>query len=203
MGFYRRFVLPRLIDLAMKDNSAAARRSELIPRATGAVLEVGIGSGLNLPYYSSAVTHVHGIDTSPELLSMARRKIAYLRFPVELVCRSAEQLPLGRGSIDTVVTTWTLCSIPNPINALLEMKRVLKQEGNLLFVEHGASPDPQVEMWQRRINPIWNMVAGGCNLNRKIDELIKSAGFNIVQLKTTYLPGPRPMTYTYEGAARH
>ena len=110
MDLYRRFVLPRLIDLAMKDKAAAARRSELIPRATGAVLEVGIGSGLNLPFYSSAVTHVHGIDVSPELLAMARWKIDRLRFPVELVCQSAEQLPFDRGSIDTVVTTWTLCT---------------------------------------------------------------------------------------------
>ena len=203
MGLYRRFVLPRLIDFAMKDKAAAARRSELIPRATGVVLEVGIGSGLNLPYYSSAVTHVHGIDASPELLSMARAKIACLRFPVELVCQSAEQLPVDCGSIDTVVTTWTLCSIADPIKALREMKRVLKQGGNLLFIEHGASPDPQVDAWQRRINPIWRMVAGGCNLNRKIDELIRSAGFNIVQLQTTYLPGPRPMSYTYEGSACH
>jgi len=149
MGLYRRFVLPRLIDLAMKDKAAAARRSELIPRATGAVLEVGIGSGLNLPFYSSAVTHVHGIDVSPELLAMARWKIDRLRFPVELVCQSAEQLPFDRGSIDTVVTTWTLCSIPDPVKALREMKRVLKPGGNLLFVEHGASPDPRVEAWQR------------------------------------------------------
>jgi ubiquinone/menaquinone biosynthesis C-methylase UbiE len=203
MGLYRRFVLPRLIDLAMKDKAAAARRLELIPRATGAVLEVGIGSGLNLPFYSSAVTQVHGIDASPELLSMARGKIDRLSFHVELVCQSAEQLPVDRGSIDTVVTTWTLCSISDPLKALREMKRVLKQGGILLFVEHGASPDPRVAAWQRRINPIWSRVAGGCNVNRKIDELIRSAGFNIAQLQTTYLSGPRPMTYTYEGSASH
>ena len=201
MGLYRRFVLPRLINLAMKDKAAEARRLELIPRATGAVLEVGIGSGLNLPFYSSAVTHVHGIDPSPELLSMARGKIENLSYTVELVCQSAEQLPLDSGSMDTVVTTWTLCSIPDPGMALREMKRVLRPGGILLFVEHGASPDPRVAAWQRRINPIWRRVAGGCNLNRKIDELIKTAGFNIAQLQTTYLPGPRPMTYTYEGCA--
>jgi len=201
MGLYRRFVLPRLINLAMKDTAAEARRLELIPRATGAVLEVGIGSGLNLPFYSSAVTHVHGIDPSPELLSMARGKIESLSYTVKLVCQSAEQLPLDSGSMDTVVTTWTLCSIPDPGMALREMKRVLRPGGILLFVEHGASPDPRVAAWQRRINPIWRRVAGGCNLNRKIDELIKSAGFNIARLQTTYLPGPRPMTYTYEGCA--
>lgn len=112
MDIYRRFVLPRLIDLAMQDKAAATRRSELVPRATGSVLEVGIGSGLNLPFYSSAVTHLHGVDPSPELLSMARKKIARVPFPVELACQSAEQLRVDPGSIDTVVTTWTLCSIP-------------------------------------------------------------------------------------------
>ena len=192
MGLYRRFVLPRLINLAMKDKAAEARRLELIPQAKGAVLEVGIGSGLNLPFYSSAVTHVHGIDPSPELLSMARGKIESLSYTVELVCQSAEQLPLDSGSMDTVVTTWTLCSIPDPGMALREMKRVLRPGGMLLFVEHGASPDPRVAAWQRRINPIWRRVAGGCNLNRKIDELIKSAGFNIARA-ANHLPS-RPAT---------
>jgi len=203
MGLYRRFVLPRLIDFAMKDKAADARRSQLIPKATGAVLEVGIGSGLNLLHYSSAVTHVHGIDPSPELLSMARGKIDGLNYAVEFLCESAEQLNLECESIDTVVSTWTLCSIQNPEKALREMKRVLKPGGNFLFIEHGASPDPRVAAWQRRINPIWSRIAGGCNVTRRIDDLIKSAGFNIAQLQTTYLPGPRPMTYTYEGCARH
>jgi ubiquinone/menaquinone biosynthesis C-methylase UbiE len=201
MGLYQRFVLPKLIDYAMKDKSAAARRSELIPRATGDVLEVGIGSGLNLPFYSSGVNHVLGVDPSPELLAIARPKIDALTFPVELVCQSAEQLPLAGGSIDTVVTTWTLCSIADPVKALREMKRVLKSEGKLLFIEHGAAPDPRVHAWQRRINPIWRKFTGGCNLNRRIDELITSAGFTIAKLETNYLPGPRPMTYTYEGSA--
>lgn len=203
MGLYRRLILPRLIDLAMKDETAAARRSELIPKARGSVLEVGVGSGLNLPFYSSAVTHLYAIDPSPELLRMAGKKIDRVTFPVELVCQSAEQLPVDRESIDTIVTTWTLCSIPDPLGALREMKRVLKPGGCLLFVEHGFSPDPKVQAWQRRINPIWRRVAGGCNVDRKIDELIRSAGFNIARLQTTYLPGPRPMTYTYEGSACH
>ncbi len=203
MGLYRRLILPRLIDLAMKDETAAARRSELIPKARGSVLEVGVGSGLNLPFYSSAVTHLYAIDPSPELLRMAGKKIDRVTFPVELVCQSAEQLPVYRESIDTIVTTWTLCSIPDPLGALREMKRVLKPGGCLLFVEHGFSPDPKVQAWQRRINPIWRRVAGGCNVDRKIDELIRSAGFNIARLQTTYLPGPRPMTYTYEGSACH
>jgi len=203
MGLYRRFVLPRLIDFAMKNEAATARRSGLIPRATGAVLEVGIGSGLNLPFYSSAVTHLHGVDPSAQLLSMARKKVDGLTFPVALVCQSGERLPVDRESIDTVVTTWTLCSIGDPLQALREMKRVLKPGGRLLFVEHGASPDPGVRAWQRRINPFWRRVAGGCNVDRNIDELIRSAGFDIAQLDTAYLPGPRPLTYTYEGSASY
>ncbi|HUD73009.1 MAG TPA: class I SAM-dependent methyltransferase [Dongiaceae bacterium] len=202
VGLYRRYVLPRVIDLAMRDKAAAARRAALIPQAAGVVLEVGIGSGLNLPFYTSAVGRLHGVDPSPELLAMARRKIALVPFPVELECQSAEQLRVDSGSIDTVVTTWTLCSIPNPVEALREMQRVLRPGGRLLFVEHGRSPDPGVRAWQRRLNPLWRRVAGGCHLDRKIDELIRSAGLGIDRLEMSYLPGPRLMTYTYEGSAR-
>src|SRR5262245_35030773 len=202
MGLYRRFILPPLINLAMRNEVVTARRAELIPQASGVVLEVGIGSGLNLPFYSSAVASLYGVDPSAELLAMARKKVDGVAFPVELVCRSAEQLPVGGGSIDTVVTTWTLCSIPDPVGALREMKRVLKPDGRLLFVEHGFCPDPAVHVWQNRLNPLWTKIAGGCNLNRKIDELLAAAGLGIAELRTAQLPGPRPMTYTYEGSAR-
>src|SRR5262245_2349847 len=185
----------------MKDKAATARRSVLVPQATGSVLEVGIGSGLNLPFYSAAVTRLQGIDPSPELLSMARRKVDTVAFPVELTCASAEQLRLDSGSVDTVVMTWVLCSIGDPLAALREVKRALKPEGRLLFVEHGLSPDAKVQAWQRRLNPFWRKFAGGCNMDRKIDETIASAGFRIAQLQNTYLPGPRPLTYTYEGQA--
>jgi ubiquinone/menaquinone biosynthesis C-methylase UbiE len=203
MGLYRTYVLPHLINFAMSSKDIAVRRAALIPKATGSVLEIGIGSGLNLPYYSSAVTHLRGVDSSGELLAMTRRKVERVSFPVELVHESAEHLSVDRGSIDTVVATWTLCSIPDPLGALREMKRVLKPEGRLLFVEHGLSSDPAVQAWQRRLEPAWKRVAGGCHLSRRIDELIRSAGLDLVQLETSYLPGPRPMTYTYEGAARH
>jgi ubiquinone/menaquinone biosynthesis C-methylase UbiE len=201
VSFYARFVLPKLTDLSMRDKAAAERRSVLIPKAVGSVLEIGIGSGLNLPFYSSAVTHLRGVDPSAELLAMARKKIERVPFPVELVCESAERLIVDSGSIDTVVTTWVLCGIPNPVAALSEMKRVLKPGGTLLFVEHGRSPDPAVEAWQRRLNPFWKKFAGGCNLDRRIEDLIRAAGFRIRELQNTYLRGPRPMTYTYEGSA--
>jgi SAM-dependent methyltransferase len=175
MGLYQKFILPRLIDVAMRNKEVTARRAELIPKASGAVLEIGIGSGLNLPFYPSAI--------------------------VELFCRSAEELLFGDGSFDTVVLTWTLCSIRHPVRALAEIKRVLKPDGRLLFVEHGLSPDPKVQAWQHRLTPMWKRIGGGCHLNRKIDDLIRPAGFRIVELQTTYLPGPRPMSFTYQGIA--
>ena len=202
MGLYRTYVLPHLINFAMSREDVAVRRAALIPKATGSVLEIGIGSGLNLPHYSSAVTRLRGVDASQELLAMTRRKIDRVAFPVELVHGSAEHLSVDGASVDTVVTTWTLCSIPDPLAALREMKRVLKPEGRLLFVEHGLSSDPAVQAWQRRLDPVWKRIAGGCHLGRKIDELIRSAGLELAQLQTSYLPGPRAMTFTYEGAAR-
>jgi ubiquinone/menaquinone biosynthesis C-methylase UbiE len=201
MGIYRRFVLPHILDFVMRNDDLTAHRAELVSRATGSVLEIGIGSGLNLPFYSPAVTRLSGVDPSAELLAMTRSKLDRVSFPVDLLCQPAEQLPFDRGSIDTVVTTWVLCSIPDPLVALREVKRVLKPGGQFLFVEHGASPDPGVQKWQHRINPIWKRISGGCQLDRRIAELIRSAGFDIAQLQNSYLPGPRPFTYTYEGSA--
>jgi SAM-dependent methyltransferase len=201
VGLYRKLVLPYLIDLSMKNPDTTRCRSEVIPGAAGRVLEVGIGSGLNFPFYSAAVSQVWGIDPSPELLGMARAKVAALPYPVELLCGSAEALPLEDASADTAVLTWTLCSIPNPSRALRELRRVLKPGGSLLFVEHGLSPDPTVRAWQGRLNPLWKRIAGGCNLNREIDELIAGAGFSITELRTSYFSGPRVLTYMYQGIA--
>jgi len=203
MGLYRKLVLPYLTDFAMRDKVASARRSQLVPGASGIVLEIGIGSGLNLPFYSSAVRHLFAVDPSPELLAMTRKKVERMTFPVDLRCESAERLSLDSRSVDTIVMTWALCTIPNPARALREMGRVLKPQGRIIFIEHGVSPDSGVRAWQNGLNPIWSRVTGGCNLNRKIDDLLISSGFNIVELRAAYLPGPRPLTYTYEGYAVH
>jgi ubiquinone/menaquinone biosynthesis C-methylase UbiE len=203
MGLYSKLVLPYLTDFAMRDKAARARRSQLVPDAEGIVLEIGIGSGLNLPFYSSAVRHLYAVDPSPGLLAMTRKKLERMAFPVDLRCESAEHLSLDGRSVDTIVMTWALCTIPNPARALREMGRVLKPQGRMIFIEHGLSPDSGVQAWQNGLNPIWSRVAGGCNLNRKIDDLLISSGFNIVELRTAYLPGPRPFTYTYEGCAVH
>lgn len=202
MGFYARFVLPRLIDLAMRNKETTRLREAWIPQARGDVVEVGIGSGLNLAFYSPAVQHLYGVDPSIELQQMARRRLADTPMKVDFLTQSAaEPLPLSDESIDTVVSTWTLCSIPNSLDALKEMRRVLKPSGSVIFLEHGSAPDARVAAWQNRLTPMWKRFTGGCHLNRKIDDLITAAGFHITELKTCYLPGPRPMTFTYQGLA--
>jgi ubiquinone/menaquinone biosynthesis C-methylase UbiE len=203
MGLYAKYVLPRLVDLSMRNKETARLRAEWLPHARGDVLEVGIGSGLNLPFYSSEVQRVYGVDPSLELQRMALKRATATRARVEFLSQSSEYtLPLGDGTIDTVVMTWTLCSIPDTSKALRQMKRVLRGSGRLVFIEHGRSPDHGTAAWQDRMTPIWKRIGGGCHLNRKIDELITTAGFEIVELKTFYQPGPRPMTYTYQGIAQ-
>ena len=202
MNFYNRRVLPTLINLAMTRDDVTRLRAAHIPAAHGVVLEVGIGSGLNLPFYTSAVTRLYGIDPSAELLAMAREKTAAVPFPVELFNRDAERIPLPDASVDTVVVTWSLCSIPNAADALRDMRRVLKPGGTLIFVEHGLSPDPGVRKWQNRLTPFWRVFAGGCHLNRKMDDLVRDAGFTIAELHTEYVPGPRALAFMYEGRGR-
>jgi ubiquinone/menaquinone biosynthesis C-methylase UbiE len=202
-GFYARYVLPHVIDLVMRDKEAARLRAAWVPKARGDVLEVGIGSGLNLRYYSDQVKRVLGVDPSTGLRKMAEERAAAAHVHVDLLPQSAEgALPIEDRSIDTVVMTWTLCSIPDPSAALGEIKRVLKPEGQMIFVEHGRAPDAGVVVWQDRITPIWKRIGGGCHLNRSIDSLIEGAGFRLAEFTTGYLPGPRPMTYTYQGLAR-
>lgn len=202
MSVYARHVLPRLINLAMQTKAARVERAKLLPRASGTVLEVGIGSGLNIPFYPATIQALHGVDPSPELLRMARRRAAHAPFPVELVEGSAETLRADDETYDTVVTTWTVCSIPDPEAALRETRRLLKPGGRLLFVEHGSAPDAGVRVWQDRLTPLWRRLAGGCHLNRKMDDLIAGAGFVIADLETGYVPGPRPLAYLYRGTAR-
>ena len=203
MGLYSKYILPRIIDLAMRNKETTRLRTRWIPRAGGVVLEIGIGSGLNLPFYSSAVSHVYGVDPSRELQGFAYKKQAIDPNRIEFLCQSAEEpIPLANDSIDTVVVTWTLCSIRDPAKALQQVKRVLKDSGRLIFVEHGHAPDGGVSFWQDRLTPLWRRIGGGCHLNRKIVEIIAGAGFQIKELETEYLRGPRPMTYTYQGIAQ-
>jgi len=202
MGLYARYLLPRLTHLAMSHEQLRPYRERVIASATGRVLEIGIGSGLNLPLYGSAAQEVIGIDTSPEMLAMAERAVATSRpANIRLLEGTAERLPLDDRSVDTVVVTWALCSIPDPIAALSEARRVLRPGGSLRFVEHGRSPDTGVAKWQDRLTPLWSRCSGGCHLNRKMDDLVRSTGFRLTALATGYARGPRPMAFMYEGQA--
>ena len=202
MGFYQDRILPFVIHMAMRQRNLAAYRNRVVPAAEGRVLEIGIGSGLNLPFYTGKADQVIGLDSSPRLLSMARQAARPSMSAVEFVEGSAEAIPLEDRSVDTVVTTWTLCSIPDAPRSVREMRRVLKPGGRLLFVEHGRAPDAGVRWWQDHLNPAWKHLGGGCHLNRAIGALIEGAGFQFERIETGYMRGPRPMTFMYEGSAR-
>ena len=203
MDFYERWILPPILDLVMRRKDLTKYRRAAVAAARGRVLEIGVGSGLNFPLYGKQVEFVYGIDPSPRLPSIARRRAAASGIPVELLLGSAIAIPLADNAVDTVVMTWTLCSIPDPLAALREMRRVLKPDGNLCFVEHGLSPEPGVERWQHRLTPPWRRIAGGCHLDRKMDDLIRQAGFDLTNLHEEYAPGPRAMSYMYQGCACH
>lgn len=202
MGFYNRYILPPLLNLVMKNREMERQRRSLMPQAEGRVLEVGIGSGLNLPFYGPRVERLWGVDPSLELQRYARERAQGRPFPVELLTAPAEGIPLESHSMDTAVMTWTLCSIPDGPRALGEIRRVLKPGGQLIFVEHGRAPDARVARMQDWLTPIWRRLAGGCHVNLKIDALLEAAGFRIEQLECRYLRGPRSMMYTYRGNAR-
>jgi ubiquinone/menaquinone biosynthesis C-methylase UbiE len=201
MGLYREWVVPTLIDLSMRNKRLRPSRERVTGAAEGRVLDVGIGSGLNLPLYGQA-REVFGVDPSSRLLARAQDQAQQTRVPVHLLEGSAERIPLTDRSMDTVVMTWTGCSIPDIRAALREMRRVLTPGGRLLFVEHGRALEPGVARWQERLDPFWVRFSGGCHLSRKIDDLLSEAGFRIEEVKTGYIPGSRIMAFLYEGAAR-
>jgi ubiquinone/menaquinone biosynthesis C-methylase UbiE len=201
MGFYNDVILPKVCDLAMRNKQLRPYRERVIGAAEGRVLEIGIGSGRNLPFYRPQVTELLALEPSPQLTEMARH-VRHPDMPVNFVEASAEAIPLDDRSVDTVVTTWTLCSIPDAAMALTEMRRVLRPSGKLLFVEHGMAPDKNVRRWQDWLTPVWKRISGGCHLNRPISAMIESAGFRIDRVETGYMPGPKAMTFMYEGSAR-
>lgn len=201
MSFYNDRILPSLIHLSMRQQNFSTYRRRVIPNALGRVLEIGAGSGLNFPFYGSAIERLVALDPSHSLLKTAKEATRASPLSVELIRASSEAIPLPDRSIDTIVSTWTLCTIPDVERALNEMRRVLKPEGHLLFVEHERSPDAAVNRWQNRLTPLWKRVGGGCRLNRPIADLIKGAGFRIDRLETGYMNGPKPLTFIYEGSA--
>jgi ubiquinone/menaquinone biosynthesis C-methylase UbiE len=178
------------------------QREKVVPRARGRVLEVGIGSGLNLAFYDpDKVTRVWGLEPAPEMTRMARRAADLLPLEVEFIGLPGDEIPLEANSVDTVVMTYTLCTIPDTAPVLHQIGRVLRPGGELLFCEHGAAPDASVRRWQEHLNPVWKRLGGGCNLNRPIPSLIEEGGFRIKDLETMYIPGWRPASFNYWGSA--
>jgi ubiquinone/menaquinone biosynthesis C-methylase UbiE len=204
MGFYDRHILPPLLDLAMKAKPITYQRKKVVPLAEGRVLEIGMGSGLNLPFYNPAkVTHVWGLEPAAEMRKRAMKRAGDLKFPLEFLDLKAEEIPLDDKSVDTVLVTYTLCTIPHVVDALKGMRRVLKPGGRMIFCEHGRAPDASVSKWQDRITPAWKAIAGGCHVGRPIPELIREGGFEIEKMETMYLPGtPRPLGFNYWGSAK-
>ena len=203
MGFYERRILPKLIDKACGTGPTTRQRQKVVPQAHGRVLEIGMGSGLNLPHYDvSRVEMVFGLEPAAEMRVLAAERVQQVPFEVEFIDLPGEQIPLEDDSVDTVLTTFTLCTIPDAEQALEGMRRVLKPGGTMLFCEHGLAPDEGVARWQNRINPLWKRIGGGCNLNRRIFDMVEATGFRLDTVEQMYLPGtPRVFGYNYFGSA--
>jgi len=202
MGLYERYVLPRAVDLACSSRPNMKQREKVVPLAEGEVLEIGMGTGLNLPYYDTdKVQKVWGLEPSEGMRKLARKKLRDSTIELEMIDLPGEEIPLDANSVDTVLVTYTLCTIPDAHRALRGMHRVLRPGGKLLFCEHGIAPDTGVRKWQNRINPIWGRFAGGCNINRDIPRMLESSGFRVVHDERMYIPGIRALSYNYWGSA--
>ena len=203
MSLYDKYVLPKFLNCACGSNPVSRQRQKVVPLVEGKVLEVGVGSGLNLPFYDkSKIDELWGLDPSEELSAMARKVADRENIVVNFISSGAEEIPLPDSYFDSVLITYTMCTIPEVARANKEIKRVLKRGGKLIFCEHGEAPDENIRKWQKRINPFWGKLAGGCNINRKIPLLIQNAGFEIVELEEMYLPKtPKIAGYNYWGYA--
>ncbi|MDA8604894.1 class I SAM-dependent methyltransferase [Gammaproteobacteria bacterium] len=204
MGLYNKYILPKVLNCSCGSKPINYQRAKIVPLAEGVVLDIGIGSGLNIPFYNkSKIKYLYGLDPSKELIEMAKPLANLNQIEIEFLECGAENIPLLDNSIDTVLITYTMCTIQNVILSNSEIKRVLKDNGKLLFCEHGLAPDKNIAKWQKRINPIWNKIAGGCNLNRNIPDIITSSGFKISSIEEMYLPNtPKFAGYNYWGIAR-
>ena len=203
MGFYDTHVLPHFINCACGTKPISYQRKKVVPMASGTILEIGIGTGLNLEHYdASKVERLIGLDPSEASWEIAKKRATDIQFPLEFIGLPGEEIPLEDNSVDTVMMTFSLCTIPDPITALAGMRRVLRPGGKLIFAEHGRAPDANVRKWQDRINPFWKAIAGGCHLNRDIPDMLGEGGFNITEMDTMYLPStPRFAGFNYWGVA--
>ena len=200
---YEKYILPKLLDKCCSTKPVNYQRKKIVPHAKGTILEIGIGSGLNIPFYEkSKVEKIYGSDPSPELCEMAKQAAIKNEIDISFLLNGAEEIKLTSNSIDTVLLTYTLCTIPNPFDALREIKRVMKSDGRILFCEHGVAPDDKVIKWQNRINPLWGKLFGGCNINRDIPNILLESGYKINALEQMYLPStPKIVGYNYWGNA--
>jgi len=204
MGIYQKYVVPKLVHFTCGLKPTMKQREKVVPLAEGRVLEIGIGSGLNIPFYNAGrIEHLWGLDPSPEMWSIARKSAAQHHIDVEFIEAGCESIPLDNDCADTVMMTYTMCTIPEVRSALDEIRRVLKAGGKLVFCEHGLAPDKNVQRWQNRLNSTWNKLGGGCNLNRPIPQLLQQAGFRFPDMETMYVPGWRPASFNYWGTATY
>jgi ubiquinone/menaquinone biosynthesis C-methylase UbiE len=204
MGIYERYFLPHLLNAGCGMKDVQKQRQRVVPQASGRVLEVGIGSGLNLPFYDTdKVEIVWGLEPSEGMRKKARKRVSEAPFEVRWLDLPSETIPLDDDSADTVLITYTLCTIPDWRTALGEIRRVLKPDGELIFCEHGLAPDLAIRNWQERLDPIWGKIAGGCHLNRPIPKLIEEGGFEIQSLKSDYVSSPKFVAFEYWGTAKH
>lgn len=203
MGFYDRHVLPRLVTCCCGTKPVLKQRAKVVPKVQGRVLEIGMGAGHNLPYYDfNRVDSVIGLDPCETSWKLARPRVRAVPFDVEFMAGSAEDVPLEENSVDSVLLTFSLCTIPHPDRALAEARRVLKPGGKLVFCEHAKAPDADVARWQERINPVWKRLFGGCHLNRDIAGLIEGGGFVLDEVDRMYLPNtPRIAAFNIWGCA--
>lgn len=203
MGLYDRYILPRVLNAAMSAKPITYQRKKVVPRAEGRVLEIGFGAGHNLPFYNPAkVSHLWALEPAEEMRARAADRVSESPIPVEFLDLPSEQIPLGDGEADTVLVTYTLCSIPDVHKALGEMRRVMKPTGRMIFCEHGEAPDANVKRWQETLTPLWKAIGGGCHLGRAIPQLIADGGFRVEGIETMYLPGtPRFAGFNYWGEA--
>ena len=203
MGFYAKHVLPRCLDMACGMGPISKQRQKVVPFAHGMVLEIGIGSGQNIPFYNpDKVSKIIGVDPDEHIWKLSAARRTECPIEIDRIGLSGEEIPLDKNMADTVVVTYSLCTIPDPVKALKEMSRIMKPGGQILFTEHGKAPDANVHKWQNRIDPYWKKIAGGCHSGRDIPALFHQAGLTLDSLDEMYIPGPKVLGYNYWGAAK-
>jgi ubiquinone/menaquinone biosynthesis C-methylase UbiE len=201
MGLYGDQILPRAIDLALRGGEFARLRARVAAGLAGQVLEIGFGSGLNIPYYPASLERIQAVDPAAVGRKLAAKRAAACPVPIDYIGTDAQTLPTDDASVDSVLSTWTLCTIPDASQALAEIRRVLRAGGALHFIEHGLAPDAKVARLQQRLTPLQHRAFGGCHLNRQIDQLVAAAGLELTRMDTYYMKGPRALGYTFEGIA--